>query len=199
MNRDLQIKQEIFHALLLVPDHAEHRVEINPLQRRDVVVVRSHYGPLRVEPAHGHHGRIVAEHDAAVMRGSKGHPPRDPQSPTTTRSHRPVPRGSGGSGSRIPAGRCRADAGSMGRPGDRRGSSRRTARGLDRSSAMTHVSDMREATSAIAKALPGFRSFPTHHCVTGSMLHVYRFHHHEVSEDMLLGLGAGIGFFYWHQ
>ena len=31
------------------------------------------------------------------------------------------------------------------------------------------------------------------------MLHIYRFHHHEVSEDMLLGLGAGIGFFYWHQ
>ncbi len=47
-------------------------------------------------------------------------------------------------------------------------------------------------------ALPGFRSFETHHCVTGSMLHVLRHRGVEVSEEMLLGLGAGVGFFYWH-
>ncbi len=45
----------------------------------------------------------------------------------------------------------------------------------------------------------GFRSLETHHCVTGSMLHIYDFHGHGVSEDMLLGLGAGLGFIYWHM
>ena len=58
------------HEVFLVPDQAEHRVEIDPLQRRDVVVVRSHYGPLRVERAHRRHGRIVAEQDVVVIRGS---------------------------------------------------------------------------------------------------------------------------------
>jgi len=44
--------------------------------------------------------------------------------------------------------------------------------------------------------LPGFRSLETNHCVTGSMTHLYRYHGSSVSEEMLLGLGAGIGFFY---
>lgn len=48
-------------------------------------------------------------------------------------------------------------------------------------------------------ALDGFRSLETHHCITGSMLHVYDYHDHRVSEEMLLGLGAGVGFMYWHQ
>lgn len=47
--------------------------------------------------------------------------------------------------------------------------------------------------------LPGFRSFATHHCVTGSLRHVFAYHGHDVSEEMLLGLGAGVGFTYWHQ
>ena len=51
----------------------------------------------------------------------------------------------------------------------------------------------------MAEALDGFQSYETHHCVTGSMLHIYRFYGHELSEEMLLGLGAGIGFLYWHQ
>jgi len=46
---------------------------------------------------------------------------------------------------------------------------------------------------------PGFRSLITHHCVTGSMLHLFNFHGCAVSEDVLLGLGAGVGFVYWHQ
>ena len=46
---------------------------------------------------------------------------------------------------------------------------------------------------------PGFRSLVTHHCVTGSMLHLFDFHRRPVTEDMLLGLGAGVGFVYWHQ
>ena len=49
------------------------------------------------------------------------------------------------------------------------------------------------------EAFSGFRSFPTHHCVTGSMRHVYQLMGRDVSEEMLLGLGAGVGFVYWHQ
>jgi len=49
------------------------------------------------------------------------------------------------------------------------------------------------------KALEGLKSLETHHCVTGSMRHVYAFNGHDVSEDMLLGLGGGVGFFYWHS
>lgn len=45
---------------------------------------------------------------------------------------------------------------------------------------------------------PGFKSFKTLHCVTGSLRHVYEFHGYPISEEMLLGLGAGIGFMYWH-
>jgi len=49
------------------------------------------------------------------------------------------------------------------------------------------------------EAFPNFKSFETHHCVTGSLLHVYRFNRILVSEEMLLGLGSGMGFMYWHQ
>lgn len=49
------------------------------------------------------------------------------------------------------------------------------------------------------KPLEGFKSLETHHCVTGSMLDVYHYHNHPVSEDMLLGLGEGVSFIYWHQ
>lgn len=47
--------------------------------------------------------------------------------------------------------------------------------------------------------LPGFQSVATHHCMTGSMRHVYLFNQHDISEDMLLGLGNGVGFVYWHS
>ncbi len=46
--------------------------------------------------------------------------------------------------------------------------------------------------------LPGFQHFETHHCVTGSMRHVYVHNQHDISEEMLLGLGAGVSFSYWH-
>ncbi len=45
----------------------------------------------------------------------------------------------------------------------------------------------------------GFRSSETLHCVTGAMRHIYEFHGHSLSEDMLLGLGSGLGFIYWHM
>lgn len=47
--------------------------------------------------------------------------------------------------------------------------------------------------------IPRFQAQPTHHCVTGSMRHIYCFYDHDISEEMLLGLGQGVGFIYWHQ
>lgn len=49
------------------------------------------------------------------------------------------------------------------------------------------------------KPFDGFQSLETHHCVTGSMLHIFEFNNCHISEEMLLGLGAGVGFIYWHQ
>jgi len=49
------------------------------------------------------------------------------------------------------------------------------------------------------KPLEGFKSLETHHCITGSMRHVYIYNDHDISEDMLLGVGAGVGFIYWHM
>ncbi|NLF11183.1 MAG: BtrH N-terminal domain-containing protein [Anaerolineaceae bacterium] len=46
--------------------------------------------------------------------------------------------------------------------------------------------------------LPGFQSLQTHHCVTGSMRHIYLYNQHDISEEMLLGIGAGVSFSYWH-
>lgn len=46
---------------------------------------------------------------------------------------------------------------------------------------------------------PGFRAFPTLHCVTGSMRHIYDLCGRDLGEELLLGLGAGVGFVYWHQ
>lgn len=46
--------------------------------------------------------------------------------------------------------------------------------------------------------LPGFEHFATHHCATGSMRHVYVFNGYDISEEMLLGLGSGVSFSYWH-
>ncbi|MBC7264113.1 MAG: hypothetical protein H5T64_07100 [Chloroflexi bacterium] len=34
---------------------------------------------------------------------------------------------------------------------------------------------------------------PTHHCVTGSMRHIYTYNDHDISEEMLLGVGRGNG------
>lgn len=49
------------------------------------------------------------------------------------------------------------------------------------------------------RPFPGFKSLATHHCITGSLRHIYAFHDHPISEEMLLGLGAGLGFIYWHS
>ncbi len=47
------------------------------------------------------------------------------------------------------------------------------------------------------KTVSGFRHFDTLHCVTGSMRHVYAWAGRDLSEDILLGLGEGIGFAYF--
>ena len=39
--------------------------------------------------------------------------------------------------------------------------------------------------------LVGFQHVTTHHCVTGSMRHVYIFNDHDLSDEMLLGIGSG--------
>ncbi len=49
------------------------------------------------------------------------------------------------------------------------------------------------------KPLPGFKSLTTHHCVTGSMRHVYVYNDHDISEEMLLGIGSGVGMIYWRM
>jgi len=46
--------------------------------------------------------------------------------------------------------------------------------------------------------LPGFTALPGCHCVTGSFRNVFTYHNYPISEEMLLGLGAGVGFVYWH-
>jgi hypothetical protein len=46
---------------------------------------------------------------------------------------------------------------------------------------------------------PGFERYATHHCVTGSVKHVYDYHDYPISEDLLLGLGRGLGFMYFHM
>jgi hypothetical protein len=46
--------------------------------------------------------------------------------------------------------------------------------------------------------LPGFEALPGCHCVTSSYRKVCAYNHYPISEEMLLGLGAGAGFVYWH-
>ncbi len=48
------------------------------------------------------------------------------------------------------------------------------------------------------KPFPGFDTYATSHCVTGSLKHIYDHHGHPISEDLLLGLGRGLGFAYFH-
>jgi hypothetical protein len=36
-----------------------------------------------------------------------------------------------------------------------------------------------------------------YHCQTNSLVKIYYYHGHPISEEMLLGLGAGMGFIYW--
>lgn len=48
------------------------------------------------------------------------------------------------------------------------------------------------------RPFPGFAMQPTRHCVTGSLKRLYDYHGYRISEDLLLGLGRGLGFVYFH-
>ena len=48
------------------------------------------------------------------------------------------------------------------------------------------------------KPFPGIEPFYAHHCVTGSLRRIYEAAGYPISEEMLLGIGAGVGFSYWH-
>ena len=56
-----------------------------------------------------------------------------------------------------------------------------------------------KTTLSHVEPLTGFTSLPGCHCVTTSFRKMCAFNGYTVSEEMLLGLGAGVGFIYWHQ
>jgi hypothetical protein len=47
--------------------------------------------------------------------------------------------------------------------------------------------------------VPDFSLFGGKHCETSSLMKVLRYHGHTFSEEMLLGIGGGVGFIYWHN
>ena len=47
--------------------------------------------------------------------------------------------------------------------------------------------------------MKSFDHTPTHHCVTGSLRDIYAYYGHPLTEELMLGLGEGVGFIYWHQ
>jgi hypothetical protein len=49
---------------------------------------------------------------------------------------------------------------------------------------------------AIDGAIKGFLPLQTHHCVTGSMRNMYEFNRYPILEEVLFGIGSGIGFGY---
>ena len=56
-----------------------------------------------------------------------------------------------------------------------------------------------KAPSRHVEPLKGFTSLPGCHCVTASFHKICVFSGYAASEEMLLGLGAGVGFIYWHM
>ncbi len=44
-----------------------------------------------------------------------------------------------------------------------------------------------------------FKALDGYHCQTNSFAKIYDFYNSSLSEDILLGIGSGIGFMYWHQ
>ena len=94
------LPRRVQHEVLLVPHEAEHRVEIDPLQRRDLVVVRRHDRPLGVERAH----RRRALHGVHPRWGE----PACPELPSASRSLQPGALGSHSVRHRPPPGRGRS-------------------------------------------------------------------------------------------
>jgi hypothetical protein len=49
------------------------------------------------------------------------------------------------------------------------------------------------------KPFKNFSALDGYHCQTNSFSKMYNFYNSPLSEDMLLGIGSGMGFMYWHQ
>ncbi|MFC1532541.1 BtrH N-terminal domain-containing protein [Thermodesulfobacteriota bacterium] len=49
------------------------------------------------------------------------------------------------------------------------------------------------------KPFKNFKVFDGYHCQTNSFAKIYSFYNSPLSEEMLLGIGSGLGFIYWHQ
>lgn len=56
---------------------------------------------------------------------------------------------------------------------------------------------MKEKTKL--KPFDNFKVLDGYHCQTNSFAKIYDFYNSPLSEDMLLGIGSGVGFIYWHQ
>jgi hypothetical protein len=54
------------------------------------------------------------------------------------------------------------------------------------------------AVSAL-EALPGFKPLDGCHCISSSLARIFQHAKHPLSEEMILGLGAGVGFVYWRM
>jgi hypothetical protein len=57
---------------------------------------------------------------------------------------------------------------------------------------------MMTTDQAAPLAIPGFDLFGGKHCETASLMKLFRYHGLSYSEELLFGLGGGIGFVYWH-
>jgi hypothetical protein len=55
------------------------------------------------------------------------------------------------------------------------------------------------STETKPKPFPNCPSLDGYHCQTNSLAKIYHYHNHPLSEDILLGLGSGMGFIFWHQ
>jgi len=57
----------------------------------------------------------------------------------------------------------------------------------------------RQSTTRQLQTFPNFVALDGCHCVTSSMARIFHFTGHPLPEEMLLGLGAGMGFVYWRM
>ena len=53
------------------------------------------------------------------------------------------------------------------------------------------------ASTTALEPFPGFVALDGCHCITSSLARIFHNAGHPLSEEMLLGLGAGMGFLYW--
>jgi len=49
------------------------------------------------------------------------------------------------------------------------------------------------------KLFPNCKALDGYHCQSNSLTKIYRFYNYPLSEDIIIGLGAGMEFIYWHM